>query len=202
MRQMKYIISLLIALAVLLPAPMRADEALPSDAWAFLYEFPLSYKNGVVLQAEPYRMTTGDVPLLPQGAWSLEIVSESGEQLRWYPFDPVSIAGTGTFSIIIPVEYRGARAYVRDATGKVTVTIDIRETRLCNDNGVCNAEAGEESANCPTDCGRTSMETASILEQVSTSQRVGSILLRLSSAVAGLLLCIGVVQMLDRRRRP
>jgi hypothetical protein len=198
---MKYFISLYIILTVLVPMSARADEALPSDAWAFLYEFPLRYTNGVVIQAESYRMTTGDASLLQPGQWSLEIVSEAGEQLRWYSFDPASLAVAGTFSLIVPVEYRGARAYVRDGAGVTAVAIDLRETRLCNDNGICNADAGEARENCPTDCGSAGTGTASILQQVSVGERVGGILLRLSSAVAGILLCIGVAQMLDRRRR-
>ncbi len=207
---MKNILILFIAVTALLPLGVYADEISPEEAWASLYEFPLEWRSGQVSQAGPYQITSGDVPAIPSGAWSLSIFSEDGQLLHRYPFDPASMAAGGdTFSLIVPIESRGALVVVREGTKPIGFSIDVRESRVCNDDAVCAADAGEGLKNCPTDCGSVSMQggaprtqTARIVDQVSIGERAGQALLRLSSAAAGLLLLVGVARMLDSRRRP
>ncbi len=206
---MKYFLTIIFLFSLAVPTLVRADEVVAEDAWAFLYEFSFHWQDGRVTQVAPYHLTTGDTPAIAVGPWSLAVFSESGQRLKEYSFDPAILSVNGDFTVIVPIEYRGASARVLDPRGSVVLAIDLRESRICHDDGICNADAGEERANCPTDCGAVaedalqdpSMRAATIGVQMSYSQRLGGVLMRLSAAAAGVLLMVGMTQMLDKRRR-
>ena len=202
---MKKILIILACIASLSPLSARADKLSPEEAWAFLYQFPLQYTNGRIAQSAPYQIATGDAPVIAVGAWKLVLMSESGEVLHQYFFDPKAIPPEG---LIVPMEDRGAQARIVDGVGKNVLSIDVRGSRVCDDSGTCEADAGETSLNCATDCGAvasdvadTSLQSATITDQMSGAEILGQALLRLSAGVAGLMLLAGIASMLDNRRR-
>jgi|GEM_PF-6257193 len=201
---MKKILLILVLLASFSPLTVRADEINPDAAWVFLYQFSFEYTNGNLIQSAPYQITTGDALVMTAGNWKLVILSESGEVLRQYFFDASALSSEG---IIVPTEYRGVTARILNPKGAIELSIDIRDSRVCNDNAQCEADAGETNRNCSTDCGSVALDvgedqTATIADQITASGRLGGILLRLSAGIAGLMLLVGIASMLDSRRRP
>ncbi len=176
--------------------------------WGFLYEFHFALSGGAVVVSSPYSISSGEVPELPIGRWLLEVKDSNNQSLQVYPFDPVLLAKDGDFTIFVPLESRGAIADVRGPDGIVSAQIDISMSRVCNDDGICLADAGESSNNCPTDCASavmraspTSVLGATIADQVPFRSALGSYLMKLSAAIAGIVVMVGVVQLLDNRRR-
>lgn len=203
---MKYILICLLIVGGGLFQVASADEVSYEESWKFLYEFSLSWNQGALSFAQPYGISTGDPSVLSPGDWSLSILDRSGHSLRRYYFDPAGMAPSGVFTLYVPTEGRGVAAQILNGSGAVIQTADISGSSQCNDNGACEQQAGERSSNCPTDCGALAATansgTAAIAPQLSVGARVGSVLLRVSLGVVGLMLLAGTARMLDSRRRP
>ena len=205
---MKYILILLSLVAFFVPIPAVADQLSEDEAWTFLYEFPLSFRGDSAVSDGSYRITTGDAPILSPGSWHLVILDGAGAELTRYAFDPTSPTLRDTGSLVVPAEHRGATAAIINSDESRTATIDVRESRVCNDDHVCAIDAGERYGNCPTDCGGGGLsgsiagtQTAAIGQQSGMGAWSGGLLRRLSLGVAGILLLVGVARVLDSRRR-
>lgn len=206
---MKYIFTIFAIVSICVPTVVRADPVLSDqEAWAYLYEFTYTWDGAALSPTEPYRISSGDKTVLAAGAWSLDILDGQRNRITRYSFDPGTLARDGVVSLKVPVEGRGAYAEVRNAEDASVNTMSIMASRVCDDDGVCEKEAGEADWICPTDCGPavasgdSSVTTATIGAQVPIGARVGSLLLRLSLAAAGVVLLVGTARMLDSRKTP
>jgi hypothetical protein len=206
---MKYLLIPLFVLGLCAPLTAVADEGNPRDEFGtgFLYEFPLTWENGRVVMADRYTITSGNASALVTGSWTLIILDGARQPIERYLFDPSAMAVDGALSLKIPKESRGATAVIVDGAGAQTAEFDLRWSRVCDDDGVCQSDAGEDRKNCPTDCGGYSgaeqsrtAGTATIASAIDTGTRFGGILLRLSLGAAGLILLIGAWHMLDSSR--
>ena len=146
--------------------PSLSPSSQPTGEAFTLYEFPLAWQGGKVSLADAYRISSGDAPLLAPGRRSLVILSEAKQELHRYRFDPQLLASGGRFSLLVPHEYRGAIARVLDPSESEVVTVDLRASRVCNDDSVCRADAGETETNCPTDCARGGLKVDPALNRV------------------------------------
>lgn len=205
MHSMKKIITIAFVMALLLPVGAGAEAISYKEAWAFLYDFPLSWDGSVLAPAQRYSLTTGDVPVLPSGNWMLTLYDGKGRQLAQHRFDPAVLAAGGLGNLIVPYFDNGTTARFTDAAGKTLFEVDLRGSRVCDDNDFCASGYGEDQETCPSDCGSTvqittAFGTAAIAEQVAIGQRLGFWILRLSLGAAGILLLLGAAQLLDSRR--
>jgi hypothetical protein len=204
---MKQFFAILFLLGMLLPTAARADSISYAEAWAFLYDFPFTYQNGTLSAVGGYGITSGDGSVLPGGDWALTITDGRGGVLAVHRFDPTALANNTPFHIVVPAFFDGTEASVRDPFGRVVVNIDLRGSRVCDDNGVCSSSVGEDINTCPIDCGGSAAVeqnklTAAVADQASIPAALGLWLVRISAGLTGALLLMGCVWMLDSRRSP
>lgn len=206
MRKMKRLIVIVFTIAFLLPNPAGADVISYREAWAFLYDFSLSWDGGILAPAGRYELTTGDAPVLLTGGWTLTIIDGKGRILAEHEFSPAAIATNGDIHLLVPYFDSGSAAVFSNGSG-YAFTIDVRGSRVCNDNDTCEPYYGENRDTCPTDCGPVALankqeRAASIGQQIPIGRQLGLWVLRLALGAAGVILLVGVVRMLDSRRAP
>jgi len=204
---MKYLASLIIGLAVLAPAVARADVVTYEESWEFLYQFDLVWDGGGLVPPGDYIIAGGDPTTPLEGTWEVAIYDARGRVIGSHRFEPSALATDGHIVLRVPHEFSGTDARFFDPTGVSVLRIDLRGSRTCNDNGYCDSAYGEEQGNCPADCGGSVAATGALSGSITRSALpggvvLGSWLLRLSFAAAGVLLLVGASRMLDRGRRP
>ncbi|MCC6934533.1 MAG: hypothetical protein IT406_02505 [Candidatus Yanofskybacteria bacterium] len=172
----------------------RADDITPQE---FLYAFHLRWAGGVPTWAESYELTTGGQVTPEPGAWRLRIIASNGTVLEEYP---VNQQQDGKEDMILAYTGRGARAVLLDAQGVSRLEVDLSGSQVCNDDGVCDGQYGEDGRNCPVDCAG-SVGSATISEQGSFGRQVGAWMMRVSFALVGVLLLGAALRTLDSRRR-
>ena len=188
---MKNFLPTLLALSLfLVPLSARADSLSYSEAWVFHYAVSFSY-NGLTMTGGDYSIVGGDATLPNPGAWTIEVDAAGGDALSQTQFQPVR----GSQTVEVPYQSRGTSARIVDSRGTTQLIVDLSGSRVCDDNGVCNADLGENADTCPTDCGTANAnQQAAIADQ--SSGLPGGLLLVLADV-----LVIGLVLVVDRRRR-
>jgi len=129
---------------------------------SFYYIFHLYYDNGQ-LSADrdfqfKYDVIPGDFiadPVNTQFPYRGEIVNLMGEIAGRFVFDPKQ--GDVNFSkgkILVNASYvaDGQKAVFYDSQNQPVLTISVSDSSFCNDDGICNADQGEDSLSCPKDC--------------------------------------------------
>jgi hypothetical protein len=147
-----------ISLAVFLlatAAPLYADVVIPNPSEDYHYVFALHYTSGVLTAQDPsYSIATGPRSVVISGGYTLSVANPLGKQLVVVPFDPRAMADTaGRVNLSVPYQSDGFGASVKGPTGAVIVRIDLTLSATCNDDGVCSSSTGEDSYDCPADCG-------------------------------------------------
>lgn len=203
---MKYLFAILIAVISLLPAGVLAEEP-DGKTWNFRYRFDLRWQDGELSLPQRYHITTGEVPALPYGEWTLRVLNSLNETITQHAFSPELLDDGGDVVVIIPAEDSGTTAQFINGEGVAVLVVNLTGSRVCNDNTVCEADVGERLENCPRDCGAVAvrardMQSAAIAPQLSVGVRLGEIASRLGYAAVGMLLLFGAARMLDSRNRP
>lgn len=204
---MKYLL-ILILMSAAIPQTVLADRALSvQEAWQYRYEFTYAWDGQHLTPSAPYGTSSGEETVMVPGLWRLEILNEGRRPLAIYDFNPAAMAEGGTVTLRVPLEGSGFYAVVYTADGSVEHEMRVSASRVCNDNGSCDRNAGEESWLCPDDCGMAAsagqtVQSATLADQVPVGTRVSGLLLKLSLALAGATLLIGSWQLLDSRKRP
>lgn len=129
------------------------------DSGVYSYVFHLYYDRGSLksdksfeppfeLVAKQYRLEHA------MGFFSGEILSIKDESLAKFAFslESVPVAGSGKITVEAPY-FSNAKKVVFSTEGKILLTIDLAPGGpLCNEDGVCNVNFGEDIKNCPQDC--------------------------------------------------
>ena len=139
-----------------------------------------------------YNIITGD-PSLETGDWTITINNPRGEAVADYNFNPASSSGV----FIVPVWDNGTEAIFTNPQSVQVARVWLAGSRVCDDNGACERDSGEDEQNCPADCSVVDM--ASITQ--SGMARVGGVLLHIGLALAGVFILVAVTRSLDSRRR-
>ncbi len=202
---MKYLLVIVLVSGLFMPLLAYAESLSYDEAYGnYLYQFHLSVSGTTLTSNEIYDILTGDVPAIPRGDWSVMVTNSRGEKLYSQFFDAAKLAAQGG-DFTIPYQNSGTEAIFKNSTGVTALSIDLTGSRVCDDNGVCYADAGENSYNCPGDCGaiaaQPALQVATVGAQIPLSSRIGEVVMKLAFGVAGILIITGVAQSLDRRRR-
>jgi len=154
--------TILLVVAVAVPILALADIG---DYRAGSYEFHLYFDNDQLFADRDfqfkYDVSTQEYvePALVTGfPYRGEIINFAGEAAANFKFDPRggdSSFKTGKISVRAPYVPDGQRAVFYDPQGNPVLTIPVSESSYCNDDGICNADRGEDGRSCPRDC-RTS----------------------------------------------
>ena len=167
----------------------KAEDVLPRNE--FNYQFNFEFRDGVISNVD-YTIVTGD-PNVETGDWVITINNPREEKLADYNFNPASSSGM----FIVPAWDNGTEAIFTDPQGVQMARVWLAGSRVCDDNGACEEDSGEDAQNCPADC--SIVGTASIAQ--SGIARVGSALLHIGLAFAGVFILVAVTRSLDSRRR-
>lgn len=157
---MKKIFALII-LGILLPLTF-ASANYDDDVWS--YTFHLQYKDGVLgvndSEKNPYTPIPGAYTQTEDPKTTDfvgKIISVKGKELGVFGFNkPTSmIISLGKSILEVQAPYFADADHVSffDKKGTRLFNISLLGSSFCNDDNVCNAKVGENSANCPNDCG-------------------------------------------------
>jgi len=155
---MKRII-LIIVLAIIMGAGFYVHADTPSNS-GFYYIFHLYYDTGKLVADRDFKFSydviPGDFvasPITTQFPYRGEVVNMVGEVVKTFQFDPrEGGALKGKISVNAPYVADGQKVIFYDNQNQPILTISVSESSFCNDDGICNADRGEDSLSCPNDC--------------------------------------------------
>ncbi|MBI2064623.1 MAG: hypothetical protein HYT62_01055 [Candidatus Yanofskybacteria bacterium] len=132
-----------------------------TDPDSLSYVFYLYYDNGQLFGDRDYEVkyevvserftaeTSGNL------AYKGEIVNSKFEVVKTFQFDPQkgnSSFTTGKIAVKGPYVPSGFRVNFFDFAGKPVLAIFVSESSICDGDGFCNAQLGEDNKTCPADC--------------------------------------------------
>jgi hypothetical protein len=201
MKRLSFTITILAILTLSGVGTRVAAEGSPGDVPFYdglYYEFTATVNPDDSVEADYY--TNYAQIAVPAGTgWSARVVRESGALLSSYDFNPQQMAnGAQSFVLSIPYFPNAADVQFVRPDGSLATTVSTRQSRVCDENRVCDGQSGEDTKNCPFDCGAPYVpRTAAISDAAGTSGRIGSIAVRVLAALAGLGVLALIVRMLD-----
>jgi hypothetical protein len=158
--QFKVILSfIVICLLFILSSSISADVAGDDD---FVYLFHLYYDNDRLFADRDFEFKYDVIPekFTPEAyntqfPFRGEIVNFKNEVAEEFRFDPRRGNPAfleGKIEVKAPYVSDGQKAVFYDSQGRTLLTIFVSESSFCNDDGVCNADRGEDYLACPNDC--------------------------------------------------
>lgn len=149
---------MLIILALMSPSSFsRADSLPPAEEFPFVYLFHLYYDNGRLLADKDFEFKydlIADQFVQPQlntaTPYRGEVVGVSGGIIGGFNFEPEVVEGK--ISVRGPHFSNAEKVNFYNDKGELLLTIQVSESSVCNEDGICNADIGESSQNCPSDC--------------------------------------------------
>lgn len=154
----KILLISLMLVPLLAGAEGTADKQIPKAE----YLFHLYYDNGQLSADRDFQFKYDIVSeefiqssLTTQFPYRGEIINMLGEVADHFIFDPkqgdVNFM-KGKISIKAPYVADGQKVIFYDSQNQPILTIPVSESSFCNDDGICNADRGEDSLSCPKDC--------------------------------------------------
>lgn len=126
------------------------------------YLFHLYYDNDKLVADRDFEFKYDVIPevfiseiLNTQFPYKGEIINLKGEIAETFQFDPRHGDPKfvkGKISVKAPYVADGQKVNFYDGQGSQLLSIFVSESSFCNDDGVCNADVGEDTATCPNDC--------------------------------------------------
>lgn len=192
----KKIIILSMSLAVLGGFVFAASEE-PQD---FTYLFHLYYDNGQLVADRDFQFKYDILPetFVPevfntQFPYKGEVVNFKGEIAETFQFDPKQGNPKfvkGKISVRAPYVADGQKVNFYDGQGSQLLSVFVSESSFCNDDGVCNADIGEDTATCPNDC-KLSTPVPTITTEPISGEGMGGMLKLLIYPIIGIVLIGG-----------
>ncbi|OGM97666.1 MAG: hypothetical protein A2735_03625 [Candidatus Yanofskybacteria bacterium RIFCSPHIGHO2_01_FULL_41_21] len=154
----KILLISLILVPLVVGAEGIADKQIPKAE----YLFHLYYDNGQLNADRDFQFKYDIIseefiqgPLTTQFPYRGEIINVLGEIADHFIFDPkqgdVNFM-KGKISVKAPYVADGQKVIFYDSQNQPILTIPVSDSSFCDDDGVCNADRGEDSLSCPKDC--------------------------------------------------
>ena len=145
----------LIIIFLFLALPIYSFAITESEDDQYIYSFHLYYDNGQLstdrdfdvkysIVAEAFTPET----LTTQFPYRGEIINFAGEIAANFQFNPKQ----GKNSVNATYIADGQKVVFYDSQNQPVLTIPVSDSSFCNDDGICNADRGEDSLSCPKDC--------------------------------------------------
>ena len=132
------------------------------DPMASSYLFFLYYDNGQLFANRDFEFKYDVIPeeFVPETVntgfpYKGEIININNQIATTFQFDPRRGDPKflkGAISVKAPYTPDGQKVIFYDNQGKQLLTIFVQDSSFCNDDGVCNADIGEDQQTCPLDC--------------------------------------------------
>ncbi|MBI2064044.1 MAG: hypothetical protein HYT65_03585 [Candidatus Yanofskybacteria bacterium] len=146
-----------IAVLFVFVQPLVTNADVISTRENFVYLFHFYYDNGQLftdrdakfkydIVAEPYAASA----LKTADPYSGEILNFNNKILATFKFDQSIVKGR--MSIKGPYFADASEVNFYDGSNQLLLTIDVSGSSFCNDDEICNSDAGENSDNCSNDC--------------------------------------------------
>jgi hypothetical protein len=157
--RIKYFLTILLAIAMLSPAFSNAEVG---DYQAGSYLFHLYFDNGqlvadrdfqfkydieTIVYAEP-TLVTG----FPYRGEIINFVNEIAANFKFDPRNGDAKFNKGKISVRAPYVADAQKVVFYDNQNQPVLTIAVSDSSFCNDDGICNADRGEDILSCPRDC--------------------------------------------------
>ena len=152
------VITLLLFSSTAFGATKPSSEA---DMSSLSYVFYLYFDAGQLVGDRDYQVKYDVIsekfaPAEPvQNSYKVQIFNSRGEAVQSVDFDPKGGNATfvqGKVQVKAPYVPNGVRASFFDNQDRQLMTIYISSVALCNDDGFCSSNDGENSKTCPGDC--------------------------------------------------
>ncbi len=176
---------------------------------SFYYVFRLYYDNGQLNADRDFQFKYDIIPgeyvadsISTEFPYRGEIINMLGEVANHFVFDPKQgdINFTkGKISVKAPYVADGEKAVFFDQQNQAILTIFVSESSFCNDDGICDADRGEDSLSCPKDC-KQALPAPPVVTPAPTASGSSGIWLSIVYLVVGLLLLGGLWWFVKRRR--
>jgi len=148
-----------IILATIAGAGFYVHADTPSSN-VFYYVFHLYYDMGKLVADRDFKFVydviPGDFvasPITTQFPYRGEVVNMVGEVAETFQFDPLNLGALkGGITVNAPYVADGQKVIFYDSQNQPVLTIPVSDSSFCNDDGICNADRGEDSLSCPKDC--------------------------------------------------
>src|SRR3989344_9696960 len=188
------ILPILVILALMSPISFsRADSLLSEEEFPFVYLFHLYYDSGRLFADKDFEFKydlIADQFVQPQldtdTRYKGEVVSVSGNIIGNFKFDPP--VDRGKISAKGQHFSNASKVNFYNDKDELLLTIQVSESSVCNEDGVCGADTGENSQNCPSDCKITPAITITPKPQPSLLGRIFSLTNLLGLTVAAILI--------------
>jgi LPXTG-motif cell wall-anchored protein len=199
---MKKILILFVVLALFtVSGPVRA--IMPSQGSEYIFHLYMSSANQLVADRDavlPYEIIS-DVfsqPLVGQFPYRGEVVAYDGTVAARFSFD----VHAGKVSAYAPYVSDGQKVIFYDTQNQALLTIPVGGTSVCNDDGICDTNGGEDSFNCNKDCKQTlpAAPVASLAPVANSADSSGSLVSGILYTLAGLVMIGGVWWFVKRKK--
>ena len=146
----------------LLPVSQTLADVEGEGKVSFYYVFHLYFDAGQLYADRDFQFSYDIIPgeytdqtLTTNFPYRGEVIDFTGTVAGRFVFDPRNGNDNftkGKVSVQAPYVSDGANVVFYDSQNKSVLTISVGESSFCNDDGICNAEHGEDYANCSKDC--------------------------------------------------
>ncbi len=156
---------LVLTLLLLVPFLASAEGVADLSQLKTEYLFHLYYDNGTLYADRDYvipydiifeeYIQPGMNTNLP---FSGEVVNFKNEVVGSFKFNPRQDDPNltrGKISVKAPYAPDAAKVIFYDSQSKSVLTISVEQSSYCNNDGICNADRGETSQTCSSDCRKT-----------------------------------------------
>lgn len=152
----------IIFVSLLVPFTVLGEGVADKQVSSSVYLFHLYYDNGnlVADRDVQYKYDILSEVFVPetfttQFPYKGEVINLKGEVAETFQFDPKQGNPQflkGKLSVKAPYFADGQKVMFYNNQGDALLTIFVSESSFCNDDGVCNADVGEDTKTCPLDC--------------------------------------------------
>jgi len=150
-----YLISALVCTSLLFPASAQAQDGQPEPG-PLTYQFHLNFTGGrltpIVKEFDvlPYEFISDEFVDKP-GLYYGKVFSMKNEPLEDFHYDLLD----GNNEVLAPYfpEAKTVAFYKSNVDKEPLLAVSVSKTALCNQDNICQQEAGETENNCRADCG-------------------------------------------------
>ncbi len=193
----------MVTLVGIAPILVRADNANTPQSSEYLFHLYLNTTNQLVTDRSfkfSYDIISDTFVQPPVGQFPYhgEIISFTGASAANFKFD----VHQGKVSVYAPYVADAQKVVFYDSQNQAILTVPVSDSSFCNDDGICNADRGEDSLSCPKDCKQSLSAPPSASPVPTTPANSSGLVSGIIYTIIGLVLLGGLWWFFKRGRGP